>query len=70
MLPASYLLQQVPIHTSSLHRRGGFADVSEGEYLDCHVAIKDLRFGTRDASNRIFKVLNSSVGGISPLFTS
>ena len=63
VLPTSYLLQQESIHTDTLHRSGGFADVSKGEYLGRCVAIKDLRFGTRDGSNRIFKVLNSSTTG-------
>ena len=63
MLPTRYLLQQESIHADSLHRCGGFADVSKGEYLDRRVAIKDLRFGTKDGSSRIFKVLNSSNAG-------
>ena len=60
MLPTSCLLQQELIHAETLHCCGGFADVSEGEYLGRRVAIKDLRFGTRDATDRIFKVPNSS----------
>ena len=63
MLPTSYLLQQESLHADSLHRRGGFADVSEGGYLGRRVAIKVLRFGTKDASNSIFKVPNSSATG-------
>ena len=60
ILPVSYLLQQDLIHADTLHRRGGFADVSEGDYMGRRVAIKDLRFGTKDGSNKIFKVPNSS----------
>jgi hypothetical protein len=53
LLPASYVLQQEPRPVNSIHCYGGFADVSEGEYLGHRVAIKRLRFGTKDA---IFKV--------------
>jgi len=59
MLPASYLLQQESICVDKVRCYGGFADVSEGEYLGRHVAIKYLRFGTKDTFNVIFKVLKS-----------
>jgi len=57
MLPASYLLLQGSITVGKIRRCGGFADVSEGEYLGRRVAIKHLRFGTEDAFNKIFKVV-------------
>ena len=56
MLPTSYVLQQEFTCISGVHYYGGFADVSEGEYLGCRVAIKHLRIGTKDPSNKIFKV--------------
>ena len=56
MLPASYILQQEPMRVDNVRRYGGFADVSEGEYLGRRVAVKYLRFGTKDAFNKIFKV--------------
>jgi len=57
LLPASYVLQQEHIRVGDAHRYGGFADVAEGEYLGRHVAIKALRFGPKDAFDKIFKVL-------------
>ena len=56
MLPASYTLQQESICAGKIRSYGGFADVSEGEYLERRVAIKHLRFGTKDTFNNIFKV--------------
>ena len=56
-LPASYLLRQECISIGSVRYYGGFADVSEGQYLGRRVAIKHLRTGMKDASNTIFKVL-------------
>jgi hypothetical protein len=56
-LPASYVLQQELIYIGNTHCYGGFADVSEGMYQGRHVAIKHLRFGTKDAFNKVFKVL-------------
>ena len=57
LLPTSYVLQQELIRIGSVRCCGGFADISEGEYLGRRVAIKNLRFGTRDAFDKIFKVL-------------
>jgi hypothetical protein len=57
LLPTSYILQREPVHVGDIHRFGRFADVGEGEYLGRRVAIKYLRFGTKDALNKIFKVL-------------
>jgi len=56
LLPASYVLRKELICVGDIHSYGGFADVSEGEYLGRRVAIKNLRFGTRDAIDNIFKV--------------
>ena len=57
MLPASYTIRQELIRVGNIHYCGGFADVSEGEYLERRVAIKHLRFATKDAFNNIFKVI-------------
>ena len=57
MLPTSYILQQEFTYIGNIHYYGGFADVSKGEYLGRHVAIKHLRIRTQDLSNNIFKVL-------------
>ena len=59
LLPASYVLQQDHIRVGEVHRYGGFADVGEGEYLGRRVAVKHLRFCTKDASDKIFKVFRS-----------
>jgi len=59
MLPVSYILQQEPICVDKVRCYGGFADVGEGVYLGRRVAIKYLRFGTKDTFNKIFKVLKS-----------
>jgi hypothetical protein len=53
LLPASYVLQQEPTRVGNIHSYGGFADVSEGEYLGRRVAIKRLRFGTTDATFKV-----------------
>lgn len=55
MLPTSYTLREEFIHVSNVRYCGGFADVSEGEYLGRRVAVKHLRFGTKDTF-KIFKV--------------
>lgn len=57
MLPTTYLLQQDFICVGNIRYYGGFADVSEGEYLGRRVVIKHLRIRTQDLSNKIFKVL-------------
>ena len=67
MLPTLYRLQQGSLHAGVVHCYGGFADVSKGKYFGRHVAVKHLRFGTRDASNKIFKVLDFLVR---PVFLS
>ena len=58
LLPASYILRQELICIGNIRRYGGFADVSDGKYLERRVAIKCLRFGTEDASNKIFRVFD------------
>ena len=40
-----------------VHRSGGFADVSQGEYLGRQVAVKQLRLWAKDEVDKIFKVL-------------
>ena len=42
-----------------VHYHGGFADVSDGEYLGCPVAIKRLKM--EGDSDRIFKVLATNL---------
>jgi len=59
VLPTSYTLQQEPTFVGKIHCYGGFADISEGEYMGRRVAIKHLRFGTKDGFDKIFKVLKS-----------
>ena len=56
LLPTTCVLQQELVYDGNVHRYGGFADVIEGEYLGRRVAIKHLRFGTKDVFNKIFKV--------------
>ena len=56
MLPASHILQQESIQIGTLHCYGGFADVSQGEYLGCRVAIKHLRIRAKGTPSKIFKV--------------
>jgi len=58
VLPASYIVQPEHIHVGEFGWRGGFADVSKGEYLGRSVAIKHLRIGTKDEFDSIFKVGN------------
>jgi len=56
LLPSSYVLRKELTCLGDIRSYGGFADVSEGEYLGRRVAIKNLRFGMRDALDNIFKV--------------
>jgi len=55
IIPSTYLLRQELIRVGQVHYCGGFADVSNGEYLGFPVAIKRLRMSEGD-SDRIFKV--------------
>ena len=55
IVPTSYILQQEPVRVGRACHHGGFADVSNGEYLGDLVAIKRLKMG--GDSDRIFKVL-------------
>ena len=55
IIPASYILQQESIRIGSVRDRGGCSEVSDGEYLGCTVAIKDLKTNRGDF-DRIFKV--------------
>jgi len=56
LLPSSHILREELICVGDIRSYGGFADVSEGEYLGRHVAIKNLKFRTGDALGEIFKV--------------
>ena len=53
-MPASYILQQELIRVGRVCHHGGFADVSDGEYLGRPVAVKCLKM--EGDSDRIFKV--------------
>ena len=53
--PSSYLLRKEFLRVGRAHCRGGFADVSDGEYLGNPVAIKCLRMEGED-THRVFKV--------------
>ena len=55
ILPSSYLLKQKFIHVGRASYHGGFAEVSNGEYLGNPVAIKSLNMNEED-SGRTFKV--------------
>ena len=55
IVPAWYILQPELIHVGKPRYRGGFADVSDGEYLERIVAIKQLRTNEGD-SDKTFKV--------------
>ncbi|KAF9647138.1 kinase-like protein [Thelephora ganbajun] len=56
IIPSSYILQEEQIHVGRVHYHGGFADVSDGKYQGCTVAIKQLRVDKGD-SGKIFKRL-------------
>jgi hypothetical protein len=55
IVPTSYILQQELIRVGRVRYYGGFADVSDGDYLGCPVAIKRLKM--EGDSDRLFKVL-------------
>lgn len=55
IVPASYILQSEFISVGSVQDRGGFSEVSDGEYMGCTVAIKDLKTNEGDF-DRFFKV--------------
>jgi hypothetical protein len=54
-IPTSYVLQRELVSVGEVRYRGGFGDVSNGEYLGRPVAIKRLRMKEED-SDRSFKV--------------
>jgi len=55
IIPASYILQREFIRVGRVYYQGGFADVSEGEYFGCPVAIKCLKMNEGE-SDRVFRV--------------
>lgn len=59
IIPTSYILQKEFIRVGSIQDRGGFSEVSDGEYLGCTVAIKDLKT-RKDDFDRIFKVCSTN----------
>ena len=56
-LPTSYIVQKGALSVGDLHYSGGFADVGTGDYMGRRVAIKHLRFCTKDGPDGVFKVL-------------
>ena len=59
IVPASYVLQQELTRVGVACNRGGFAEVSDGEYLGSRVAIKRLKTNEWD-TDESFKVLSIS----------
>lgn len=55
IIPTSYLLQEEFLRVGCVQDRGGFSEVSDGEYLGRAVAIKDLKPSNGDF-DRIFNV--------------
>lgn len=55
IIPNSYIIQQDLIRVGKVRYHGGFADVSDGEYLGQPVAVKRLKMNEGD-SDKIFKV--------------
>ncbi|KAF9648137.1 kinase-like protein [Thelephora ganbajun] len=62
IIPSSYVLQKEFISVGRVHYRGGFSDVSNGEYLGCPVAIKCLKVNEEDF-DRVFKRLCREIIG-------
>jgi len=63
MLPASYVAHPELSHVGELEWVGGFADVSKGEYRGRPVAVKHLRIGAKDNSDKVFKVSDHTLPG-------
>ena len=55
IVPASYILQEEFLRIGSVQDRGGFSEVSDGEYLGRAVAIKELK-PNKASFNKNFKV--------------
>ena len=55
IVPASYILHSEFVLVRSVRDRGGFSEVSEGEYFGRTVAIKDLKMNEGDF-DKVFKV--------------
>jgi serine/threonine protein kinase len=55
IMPTSYILQPEFIRARSVQDRGGFSEVSDGEYLGYTVAIKDLKMNEGNF-DKVFKV--------------
>jgi hypothetical protein len=64
ILPASYVIQLELTHVGEVEWSGGFADVSKGEHQGRPVAIKQLRIGTNDEFDKVFKVCDSARPGL------
>lgn len=58
--PSSYVLQLELLRVGQVRYYGGFAEVSDGEYLGSPVAIKCLKINEGD-SDRIFKVFSTNL---------
>jgi hypothetical protein len=55
IIPDSYILRSESIRVGRVQDRGGFSEVSDGEYLGYTVAIKDLRIHEGDF-DKVLKV--------------
>ena len=55
IIPSSYVLRTEVIRFGRVRYHGGFADVTDGEYLGCPVAIKYLRVN-EEGFERVSKV--------------
>jgi hypothetical protein len=64
ILPASYAVPPGLTHVGEFGWSGGFADVSKGEHQGRPVAIKQLKIGTNDGFDKVFKVCDSARPGL------
>ena len=55
IIPTSYIFQEEFLRVGSVRDRGGFSEVSDGEYLGYTVAVKDLK-PNKAGFNKNFKV--------------
>jgi serine/threonine protein kinase len=58
-LPASYAIQPGLTHVGAFEWSGGFAEVAKGDHQGRPVAIKQLKVGTKDEFDKIFKVVTA-----------
>ena len=65
IVPSSYILQEGLIHIRRVWRHGGSADVWDGEYLGCPVAVKRLKVNEFNPDS-VFKVSLFNQSRVSP----